>query len=511
MDGRGDQTARVLPVAEWGWPGDLGKDDLNAIAPVSLELWLRGADWVNRRVESVDLLDANAVRMRLSVDFRIPQRLPGQRSLGGKSTYFLPITAMPRNGSLSYFDARDESGSGIPILTRDENTQLTSLMLVAAAKRAIAKAHRTLTLSPEMTRRLSLIPMASRTSMKRRLQALFGPAGRTEEEKDAEDILLKDRDFLDLLGICTFCCFIHAPITANAGERRIVKLAWTAPWDSEVSQRWYEGLHRRLWSWLGWRTHVRYLLVHHAGSARSYHAQIQAPERVDLTAAGLSVNRPADLIQAWFKANDASRPDLPERQEGDLLRRTVPGIAQRKHLYVGRAEHHRSGALWVRLRPSRHGFLRPATAVAGFVSAVLFVFAERTANVLGDAQTGAAILLIVPALIAGFLVVPGEHEMTRHLLRGPRLLTGLAGFIALAAVTSMVVVPEKGSAETVDALATIWRTEGILAGVLAAVLVVSWLAPGARLFHWNLFRWRKKLPRRALVGRAKDSREEGNS
>ena len=120
-------------------------------------------------------------------------------------------------------------------------------------------------------------------------------------------------------------------------------------------------------------------------------------------------------------------------------------------------------------------------------------------------------MLIVPALIAGFLVVPGEHEMTRHLLRGPRLLTGLAGFIALAAVTSMVVVPEKGSAETVDALATIWRTEGILAGVLAAVLVVSWLAPGARLFHWNLFRWRKKLPRRALVGRAKDSREEGNS
>lgn len=79
------------------------------------------------------------------------------------------------------------------------------------------------------------------------------------------------------------------------------------------------------------------------------------------------------------------------------------------------AHAHRTGIVWVRFRVVRHGFLRAALAVAWLMALLLALFAIRADNVLGEAQTAAAMLLLVPALIAGFLIAPGEHPMTRHL------------------------------------------------------------------------------------------------
>lgn len=92
MSGQGDiggqTTADTKPievpaVSEWGWAGEMAANNLRTLAPVGLELWRRGADWVDRRVETIELLDVDTVRIRLSVDFRIPEGLPGSIHLGG--------------------------------------------------------------------------------------------------------------------------------------------------------------------------------------------------------------------------------------------------------------------------------------------------------------------------------------------------------------------------------------------------------------------------------------------
>jgi hypothetical protein len=101
-------------------------------------------------------------------------------------------------------------------------------------------------------------------------------------------------------------------------------------------------------------------------------------------------------------------------------------------------------------------------------------------STLGEAQTAAALLLLLPALIAGFLIAPGEHAMTRHLLRGPRFLTAAIGLLALIATAMMVTLPSGDPNPTVPAeLPRIWWTEAAMAAVISALLTVSLFVPRA--------------------------------
>jgi len=108
---------------------------------------------------------------------------------------------------------------------------------------------------------------------------------------------------------------------------------------------------------------------------------------------------------------------------------------------------------------------------------ILAMFALEPDRVVGEAQTAAALLLLLPALIAGFLIAPGEHPMTRHLLRGPRLLTALIGLLALIGTTLMVTLPATAPGAVPDGLSCIWWAETAIAGVISALLSVSLVLP----------------------------------
>lgn len=477
----------IPPAGEWGWTGELPAAAIRTLAPVGLELWRRGSDWVNRRVETVELLDVDTVRLHLSIDFRIPTALPGAEDLA-KKTYFLPLTVLQRRTNLAYFDLRDEAGTAVPMLTRQENARLTGAVLVAAARLAL-RGHDDLELDAALIAYLATIPTKTPAESRVFVRSVLDPNNSLlYPDRRLAETLLSDPEFRDLLGLCAFCSFIHVPVTAKAGERRIIKVSCLTPWPSSMprtsrteSENRLQRLQRRLLAWLGWRPEARYLFLPHIGNAESFHLQIEAPPRIEFTAAGLTNGRPADLVlQDASSVGSMPLPDPPEGSgETKSPQPFVPGISRRKHLYLELSHAHRTGFAWVSFRVVRHGFLRAALTVAWLMTALLALFATRADNILGEAQTAAALLLLVPALIAGFLIAPGEHPMTRHLLRGPRLLTATTGFLALFATASMLTMPDPHSQSAPCALVWIWAVESVLSGVLAVLLTIGAFLPKA--------------------------------
>jgi hypothetical protein len=479
----------LAPADQWGWTGELPPSDLRTVAPVSFELWRRGPEWVNRRVQTIELLDVDTVRLHHSIDFRIPTKLPGAVPLGGREIFFLPLAVLPRRSSLAYFDVCDESGAAVPILTRQENARLTGAMLTTAATRALARVPRPpeagdLELSDPLIAYLASIPTKASGASKPFVGPVLDPANTLIYPDPAvADALLSDEDFRDLLGIAASCSFIHVPLAAIAGERRIIKLSFYSPWDSRspTEKRGPGERLRVLGTWAGWNSETRYLIMPQVGNAESFHAQVGAPGRVEFTEAGMRNRRPAELVRSLADAAP-SLPDPPGDNPNDAkgYQQFLGGIDERKHVYVEAAHAHRAGFIWVRFRVVRHGFLRAARAVAWLTTALLALFAVRAENVLGEAQTAAALLLLVPALIAGFLIAPGEHAMTRHLLRGPRLLTAFTGLLALIAIAALLTLPDaKPNPPVPEALLCIWRGEALVGLLISIFLTISSWCPKA--------------------------------
>jgi hypothetical protein len=493
QDSQAESPPGLAPVGEWGWRGVLAPDEVRAVAPVSFELWRRGSEWVNRRVQTIELLDVDTVHLRISVDFRVPAELPGALRIGGAEVYLLPLAVLPRRNSLAYFDVCDESGTSLPMLTRQENSRLTGAMLTTAARRAIARAPiaegaEPLELSQNLIAYLASVPTKGARGSRAFVEPILEPSQDLlySEDPRVPDALLSDLDFRDLLGICASCSFVHLPLAVAAGERRIVKFSFYSPWDSGGGQpeKGFKAWARRRGTWLGWRPETRYLILPQVGSAETFHAQISTPERVEFTEAGMRNHRPADLI----KPVPSAAPQLPEApaehpNDERGFQQFVGGISERKHVYVEKAHEHRAGFIWVRFRVVRHGFLRAAVAVAWLTTLPLVLFALRGQSVLGEAQTAAALLLLVPALIAGFLIAPGEHAMTRHLLRGPRVLTACSGLLALIAIAALLTMPAaEPKAAVPGSLLTVWWVEAGIAFVIAALLSVAqyWPRAGSR-------------------------------
>jgi hypothetical protein len=343
----------------WGWTGELRPPELTALGPVSLHLLLRAKEWVNRRVETVDLIDETRVRRQISIDFRLPENLPGGVTLGGERTHMLPLTFLPRNSELAYFDVRDQDGTALPILTRQENARMTGLILVEAARRALDKKRVTAGLSEALQTYLAVIPTKPWTDARVFVRSILDPE--TEflyPDRSVADALLADDDFLDLLGICQSCSVIHVPLTTQPGRRRILKLAWEWQWIKHSSSdspddgrgrlvRAWAKLGRRsvaLRRWIGWRPRVRYLMTPHVGGAESYHVQISVPSGVELTEAGM-YNAPARTLLGARPASDEAV--AARRSPGsDRYEPFEPGIASRAHLYVQRSHEHRAGMVW---------------------------------------------------------------------------------------------------------------------------------------------------------------------
>jgi hypothetical protein len=448
-----DQVSAAPDPEEWGWIGEVGSDQLGQVAPVSLELLRRGEDWVNRRVLTVTLRDEKIARQQVSVDFRLPTALPGAANLGGRAVYLVPLIFLPRRSDLAFFDVLDEDGGRVPLLTRQENARLTGAILLTAAGRAFEaynKEHGTkASASSRLETYLAAIP-ATQGAGGLIVEILDPSSHEVHSSPDAAQALLQDTAFLDLLGVCRSASVVHVPLETEPGERRIIKVCWEERWNSPddggASWRHLGYWGRRLGTWAGWRADARYLITPHVGSAESYHVQVAVPDGVELTQVAMRNDAPWTLIESLAPEASPLQPPPADPAVAERFQPQVARLATRAHLYVGRAYDHRAGVLWIALRATRHGFLAGAFVTSILASALLGTYVWRADAIVGETETAAAVLLLVPAIMATFLIGPGEHAMARHLLRGPRLVTAVVAVLPLLAAGGFVILP--GERET---------------------------------------------------------------
>lgn len=481
--------APVDRPAEWGWIGELAAEALSQAAEISLELLLRGEDWVNRRVETIELIDQSRVRQSVSVDFRLPERLPGSFEIAGKDHYVLPLLVLPRRSDLACFDVRDESGRALPILTRSENARLSGLMLLGAAERAIAEAGAGGELPMPLRTFLAALPKYPRSVTRAIVAEIVAPQSKLLPISPGFRRLLTDQDFRNLLGLFQWASAIHVPLQVDRGERRIVKISWEGRWGAWQLPEGSSGIGtslRRAWSGsrgaIGWRPESRVLDLPQLGGANSHHLQIAAPSGVELSEVR-APNGPPRLMLPGSSGLPDPRKD-PHQPHSEAA-------SQRVHLYLPRAHEMRVGVLEVELRTSRHGLLTAALLTGIFVTLMLGVYAARAEEIVGQSDTGAAILLLVPALLAGFLVRPGEHEMARVLLRAPRFMTTALGILPLVAAGALVAAPNPEERSGLAALLqvpasplpgwlpTLWWTLATAAAILTLALAGCYLGRGA--------------------------------
>ena len=87
----------------------------------------------------------------------------------------------------------------------------------------------------------------------------------------------------------------------------------------------------------------------------------------------------------------------------------------------------------LRLGPAAGGAVLAMFLTSLIVVALLWVVEGRLADL--DGQTSAAVLLLLPALLAAHLVRPGQHAFATRLLRGVRCLSLVVGVCAIVGAT----------------------------------------------------------------------------
>ncbi|MBF6621477.1 MAG: hypothetical protein ITG02_14760 [Patulibacter sp.] len=95
------------------------------------------AQWIHRRVETIELLTHEETRRRVSIDFSIPP--DRQAALTTPDGVVVPIATLTKEARRN-FDLRDESGRAIPALSKRQNGELVLASVAELAARVLDEA-----------------------------------------------------------------------------------------------------------------------------------------------------------------------------------------------------------------------------------------------------------------------------------------------------------------------------------------------------------------------------------
>jgi hypothetical protein len=180
-----------------------------------------------------------------------------------------------------------------------------------------------------------------------------------------------------------------------------------------------------------------------AARAASFHCEVDAPPDLEIVRARL--DRGARYVAL------ASRFKLILTRDGRKLRRVTAtmnrnleardgGGIPRAHLHLPLPEQPVGGdaAVVVELRMKRGGFLRPAFLTCLLASGLLIAGCYRLSALAANVEPATTLLLLVPGLLAAYLVRPGEHALAAFLLFGIRVMVLIAGLCSVIAGALLV-------------------------------------------------------------------------
>jgi hypothetical protein len=397
--------------------------------------------WINRRVETIELLSREETRRRVSVDFTLADdQLASLRSPDG---VVVPISVLLKE-RLRAFDLRDEAGIAIPVLTREQGGALSLIALLGAASDA---------LGPDVPedarerlaadlRRIVFEPAETAASVRADFTSKAAVASSCHAIVDADPVC---RKLLDAL----WTSFVLFAVLAEGGpNRRILKYAY-----SDVNVPSVDAADRRPSLALGdvaqrlWHPDREWFRVECPGAWRAcrFHAEIVIPEELRFEYAVLYDQPSKQRVSA--EEHDVNRAALyadgdigPERQVSAMLE----------------------------IAPERTGKLAQASTTSLLVTALLWL---GVASGLDDQSPDAAVAILLggAALFSGVTAVAGEHRLVSTIFSATRRwLLGVTFAALLASASLALTIPD---AQPV----MVWTLAAAGCSVAALRLAWSWI------------------------------------
>jgi hypothetical protein len=409
------------------------------------ELIARPKGWINRRVETVEMLSQEETRRRVSVDFTLTARQREQ--LVTRHGQVVPISVLGKR-PLRNFDLRDEFEAALPLLNRADNGELALTALLSAALEASGEpsAEQLAALIADLREIVDGAEDSARAALDELVRA-----GRAGDEIRAA--MWSDDACRSLLRTLASDYVLFAALPAGGADRRVLKLGYGE--DFPLDPQWERRRDRYAASELWWR--LRHpdrawfeITCPGAWRAASFHMEIAIPEELRIAHAELVRLTPGEgadelepLGPADRRVNRAALYADEEIGPHDDVRATVEVVAEREG---------------------------PATRAALTATAVAALLWLGWLSDLDAATPGAAISLLLAggAVVSGFAAATGHHVLVNKLLRSRRRMLTLVAICALASSASLAM--ELPSRHPVD----VWLVAGSICTV--AALRLGWSA-----------------------------------
>lgn len=466
-----------------------GQDE-RLVGLLTLELLDTWTAWVKRRVEAVSFPDVATQARHISVDFELPSTVlaaaararraredhdatvdPDQAGVAdvwvaGASRDFVlvPLTVMRKQG-LTRFSLRDERGTALPLLTRDQTGAVATAVLVTFAEGIAATGD---TLPHELRTELVSIATLPPTESTAVWEALDKAKGKESPLCVAwRERLVTSERFMAMALDLAQNFLLLTRVEAEPGRRRIIKISYEHHLLPTSSDATATAKLRRLRRAIGWGAHTERIDTPAVGLGRCFHLEVEAPEGAQVTRARL---RTEPRARAGTERRARRYPDFPE---------AISDGRQRVHLHVSVPSSY-TGHATVFMRPRPSTIVRAATLTAMLTTGLLTVVALRPTSFQTNLGAAAALLLIVPGGLSGYVARPREPHVATQMLLGLRLLALSCGLWAFSAAATLVAGRSCSDQSAAGSVCEYWSGTGYVIGgwavcafLAAAVLAIA--------------------------------------
>lgn len=369
-------------------------------------------DWMVRRVENFQLLDDRTVVRRTSFDFQLPREIEGRPVF--PTLRLIPLTTLAKK-KLVAFDLRNERGDTLPLLDTRDNAAVAASALNMLAQSVIDRPVH------QETRRLLTNIGGMPTNVARaehdRMAAGRMPNGdpAPPEVRIEWEALVAHPVMQQLLSRLASEFILLTPVSKPFWARRVLKMSYQETYSPATDLGAVPWLAVRL----GWSPVVIELDAPATGRCLSYHAELTAPDNSELLA--LYVDDGEDGLQ-W-----------------DWEPQTAPPARGTLHVQVREGDSEKEGRVRAILRARRSGFLLPSVITCALAFGLLLGTRLQLAALSQSVEAGSALLLIVPALMAAYLLRPDEHALVTTILRGVRTMVVISATCAVSGAALLVV------------------------------------------------------------------------
>jgi hypothetical protein len=450
-------------MAAWGWPDHLDPVLMQSMGQVTLALLRQPERWIHRRTERINFIDRKSAHHQVSVDFTLPNGVSPIVRFKGEDVYVAPLFMLAKDPTdplqaqgkaipmapFSHIALTDESGRRLPLLTRRQSGRVAAVVLAEAAIATLGR-----DLPPDLAESISDVAQADKPHRMLGLEYIFS-AG--IGKRDVRHKLRDDPAFRELAYALSSHSIIVCLFTDGFPDRSMVQLAYDEPLAVNDSPRWAILLRS-----LGWKSEQLFVSLNEIGASASYHVEIDVPKELEVNATGLYGTR------YEFFGHD------PQTLSEALLPYDIwqAGSSTEGNIYVPEPRPgRRVGAVFVKLRARRPGFLRSALAASIVTALVLFTSVLSAGALLraDRSEAAVALLLLIPTIMAAWVARSDEHAIATKMLVWARIALMVDAALPFAAALFLMAAPSNPG-ETAQA-ATVVSGAGMLTVPMAEAQV----------------------------------------